>query len=209
MVVQNPHAFESIDARTVRAVTECMAVDAYAHGEGTGMLDVYSASGNTYTVSLHDPLGCTCPDFARRGDQLGDAGCKHVRRVRMALGIDPVPTELEDDVDGTLDANREKFTPDTEGGDVEPESADVEASGERAVRVATDGGVVLEEPESDEDGEDGEDEKGRPADRDVRLEANRIATEAVANADGPLADFDVFCLTVEATQDTLLRALEE
>jgi hypothetical protein len=30
-----------------------------------------------------------------------------------------------------------------------------------------------------------------------------------ANADGPLADFDVFCLTVEATQDTLLRTLEE
>jgi hypothetical protein len=81
-----------------------------------------------------------------------------------------------------------------------PEPAD--AKPERA--VATDGGVVLEDPES----EDGADD-GRPADRDVRLEANRIATEAVANADGPLADFDVFCVTVEATQDTLLRTLEE
>lgn len=194
MSAKNAHDFEGIEPRTVRAAIECMATDAYAHGEGTGMFDVYSASGNTYTVSLRDPLGCTCPDFQQRGDQLGDSGCKHVRRVRLALGIDPIPEKLESEVDGTLAANREKFTPDTESEDVEPDPVD--ATGERA--VATDGGVVLEEPES-----------GRPADRDVRLAANRIATEAVANADGPLADFDVFCLTVEATQDTLLRTLEE
>jgi predicted nucleic acid-binding Zn finger protein len=131
-----------------------MAVDAYAHGEGTGMFDVYSASGNTYTVSLRDPLGCTCPDFQQRGDQLGDSGCKHIRRVRMALGIDPIPEELESEVDDTLAANREKFTPDAEDEDVEPEPAPVEAKPERAVLVATDGGRVVEpetHPESDED----------------------------------------------------------
>jgi hypothetical protein len=65
--------------------------------------------------------------------------------------------------------------------------------------------VILEEPESDEENED----IARADDRNVRLEANRIATEAVANADGPLADFDVFCVTVELTTDSLLRFLDE
>jgi hypothetical protein len=152
MVVQNPHAFESIDARTVRAATECMATDAYAHGEGSGMFDVYSASDNIYTVSLRDPLGCTCPDFAQRGDQLGDSGCKHIRRIKMALGIDPIPEELEGEVDGTLITNGEKFTPDTEIKDVEPEPADT--TGERAVQVATDGGRVFEPETQGSEAED-------------------------------------------------------
>jgi predicted nucleic acid-binding Zn finger protein len=214
MSAKNVHDFEGIEPRTVRAAREAMAVDAYAHGEGTGMFDVYSASSNTYTVSLRDPLGCTCPDFQQRGDQLGDAGCKHIRRVRLALGIDPIPEILENEVDGTLAANREKFTPDTESEDVEPEPEPVDAKPEGAVQVATDGGVVLEEPDTDTDtdadaDEDDESESGRPVDRDIRLEANRIATEAVAESDGPLADFDVFCVTVEATQDTILRSLKE
>jgi hypothetical protein len=122
----------------------------------------------------------------------------------MALGIDPVPVELKDDIDDTLAANREKFTPDTEGEDVEPESEPADVKPERAVQVVTDGGVVLEDPDTDPDEDD-----ESAADRDVRLEANRIATEAVANADGPLADFDVFCVTVEATQDTLLWITRE
>jgi hypothetical protein len=96
--------------------------------------------------------------------------------------------------------NREKFTPDTDTEEVEPASEPAEATGERAVQVATDGGLVLEDPDIDES-EDGT----QASERDVRLEANRIATEAVANADGPLADFKVFCVTIEATQDTLLR----
>lgn len=37
------------------------------------------------------------------------------------------------------------------------------------------------------------------------IEANRIASEAVADADGRLPDFDAFCVTVELTQDMLLR----
>lgn len=43
----------------------------------------------------------------------------------MALRIDPDPVELEDDIDGTLAANCEKVTPDTEIENVEPEPADV------------------------------------------------------------------------------------
>lgn len=31
--------------------------------------------------------------------------------------------------------------------------------------------------------------------------------ESVANADGDIGDFDVFCVTVEATQDTLLEVV--
>jgi hypothetical protein len=62
-------------------------------------------------------------------------------------------------------------------------------------------------PDTDAD-EDDESESESAADRDIRLEANRIGTEAVANADGHLADFEVFCATVEATQDTLLRTVE-
>jgi hypothetical protein len=129
-----------IEPRTARAAICALAVDAYAHGEGSGMFDVYSASGNTYTVSLSDPLGCTCPDFAQRGDQLGDAGCYHIRRVRMAIGIDPIPEELESEVDGTLATNREKF-----GADPAPEpiTASVEET-KPARAVATDGGQVLE-----------------------------------------------------------------
>jgi hypothetical protein len=73
MSAKNAHGFEGIEPRTVRAAREAMAVDAYAYGEGSGMFDVYSVSDNTYTVSLRDPLGCTCPDFQRRGDQLCDS----------------------------------------------------------------------------------------------------------------------------------------
>jgi hypothetical protein len=103
-----------------------------------------------------------------------------------------------------LAANREKFTPSTDTEDIEPEPAD--ATGKRA--VATDGGVVLEEPGAEKDGKNESEDAARPADQDIRLGTNRIATEAVANANGPLADFGVFCLTVEATQDTILRTLE-
>lgn len=138
MSAKNAHDFEGIEPRTVRAVTECMAVDAYAHGDETGMFDAYSASGNTYTVSLRDPLGCTCPDFTRRGDRLGDAGCKHVRRVRLMLGIDSLPKELADDVDPTLAANRDKFG----ASEPEPDAGDVEATADRAI---ADGGQLLKE----------------------------------------------------------------
>ena len=35
-------------------------------------------------------------------------------------------------------------------------------------------------------------------------ESNRIASEAVTNADSRLPDFDMFCVTIELIQDTLL-----
>lgn len=99
------------ERRTVRAVREAMAVDAYAHREDTGMFDVHSASGNVYTVDLRrSTMGeraCIC---ANAQHNLGDGEkCKHERRVRLMLGIDAVPIVLLDDRDPTLEANMKKL----------------------------------------------------------------------------------------------------
>lgn len=200
-----------IEPRTRRACEKSMVV---VPTDADGMFDVWTGfCEEPYVVDLggeHDR--CSCPDMQYNLED-GER-CKHAWRVRLEFGLAPyedVP-QLRSEHAAPMDvelARRQR------GIDIEPEPEPevdgvtvADAKPERAVQVATDGGVVLADPDADEDDES-KSAAGRVADRDVRLEANRIATEAVAEADGPLADFDVFCLTVEATQDTLLRTLEE
>lgn len=121
----------SIEKRTHRAVEEAMTV--VPHGGGSSMFDVSSSSGKMYTVSLHDPLGCNCPDWIHRGDDLGDSGCKHIRRVRLAVGIDPIPVELLDEVDHCLQNNRKKFG-------AEPGTISIEDMDAQTAETMTDGG---------------------------------------------------------------------
>lgn len=97
--------------RAVRAVREAMAVDAYAHPEGSSMFNVHSASGSVYTVDLRqsarEERACICADAQYNLN--GREKCKHERRVRFMLGIDSVPVVLLDDRDPTLEANMKKF----------------------------------------------------------------------------------------------------
>jgi hypothetical protein len=131
-----------IERRTRRAVCEPMAIDAWAHPEGSGLFDVYSGSNaEPYVVDLPERR-CSCPDDQH--NLSNDELCKHGRRVRFALGIEDVPAELREDMDGTLAANRRKFGADPEPEpDVDPITVE-SAKPSRAVPVATDGGRVLE-----------------------------------------------------------------
>jgi len=53
--------------------------------EAQALFSVTTQSGSEYTVDLREPA-CTCPDFEYRSEQLGEQGCKHVRRVRIEVG---------------------------------------------------------------------------------------------------------------------------
>lgn len=46
--------------------------------------DVQSESGATYQVDVADRT-CTCPDWAKRGRDLGEQGCKYLRRVDLEI----------------------------------------------------------------------------------------------------------------------------
>jgi predicted nucleic acid-binding Zn finger protein len=52
--------------------------------EARSLFSVTTESGSEYTVDLREPA-CTCPDFEHRSEQLGEQGCKHVRRMRLEV----------------------------------------------------------------------------------------------------------------------------
>ena len=94
MSTTTPPSQESIDAeptaelRTRRACEGCMVV--VPEGEGTGIFDVYSANdgkNETYTVDLKAET-CECGDYKHRQPP---GGCKHIRRVKLGLGLMPLP----------------------------------------------------------------------------------------------------------------------
>jgi len=68
--------------RSVEAATQRMAVAQIA--EGLYLVDngKRGAEHAQYTVEPDLPA-CTCADWEYRSEELGDAGCKHIRRVRM------------------------------------------------------------------------------------------------------------------------------
>lgn len=68
--------------RVKRAATEALVVDSEAYA-APHAYKVYSGSGKTYTVNLKS-IECSCPDC-----QDGYA-CKHLRRVAIELGLNPV-----------------------------------------------------------------------------------------------------------------------
>ena len=109
-------------------------------GNANGRFDVYSANNGvnkTYPVDLR-AVTCECGDYEHRKPA---GGYKHIRRVKLALELMPVPVGVEDDLDEALIHDRAKYgvlpahTPDSGG-----ESAPTQA-------VATDGGVAVVESE--------------------------------------------------------------
>jgi hypothetical protein len=136
------------EKRTVRACEQSMTV--VPHGDGTGMFNIYSGeSPEPYVVDLageHDR--CTCPDV-QHNLEVGER-CKHSRRVRLEFGLAPfedVPQVREEHAaltDVEL-ARRQR------GIDIkpEPEPEPITVSDAKPARaVATDGGVVVSEPET-------------------------------------------------------------
>ena len=86
-----------VDARTLRAASEHMTVIE----EAQALFSVTTQSGSEYTVDLREPA-CTCPDFEYRSEQLGEQGCKHIRRVRIEVGqvdVDALEASLSEQAD--------------------------------------------------------------------------------------------------------------
>jgi len=54
------------------------------------MVKVVSHTGEEYVVDVHGG-NCECPDKSYRLDD--ETACKHARRSRFALGVDPIPAE--------------------------------------------------------------------------------------------------------------------
>lgn len=81
MQTNDPTTQDSIAKKTVRAATEDMTLDY----DG----DDFVVNGD-YTVFVG--LGCECEDFRWRQPA---GGCKHMRRVRMAIGADRIPDDDE------------------------------------------------------------------------------------------------------------------
>jgi len=80
-------------ARTRRALERVLTVThtdgtPIAEGESPTVVSVHSGnSGTEHRVDVREGR-CTCPDHEHR-----DSRCYHIRRARMALGVEPVDTE--------------------------------------------------------------------------------------------------------------------
>lgn len=153
----NAPAALAIDARTRRACEQSMTV--VPHGGGSGMFDVYSASGGEYVVDLRDGV-CTCPDYVHREPE---GGCKHQLRVKFELGILEPPAGLRSEHSAPTDVELARKR---RGLDQDPEPEPVELSIEEtaaafvrhseARTVATDGGRDLEDDADADACENGE-----------------------------------------------------
>jgi hypothetical protein len=90
----------TLDARDVRALTECMST----LPEGGDVYTVVGENGGTYTVDRRVRGRCTCPDaqYNLPTDD-GRERCKHEARVAYATGDRPVPAWIDTDaVDAQL-----------------------------------------------------------------------------------------------------------
>jgi hypothetical protein len=136
-----------VEPRTERALSEPLSVVSLdgtpVESTDETIVMVVSHSGETYHVDAE--VGrCECPDHEHR-----DARCKHIRRSRVALGLQPVDSRVlaAVDVDATLGANA---------------PGPIVATSDGGIIDAGDEGVVLDGDESTE--ESGQD--GRPEDCD-------------------------------------------
>jgi hypothetical protein len=111
-------------------------------GDASGRFDVYSANNGhneIYTVDLRAET-CECADYEHRNPT---GGCKHIRRVKLGLGIMPLPAGVE--LDGCLIDTRAKYGVDV-GGESPVACAPVsdartpDSPGEDTAVAVTDGG---------------------------------------------------------------------
>lgn len=82
------HAPAATETRSVRAATERL----FARRIGPDLYEVYNEDGDYYVVDAREPA-CQCRDFEYRHEDLGEHGCKHVRRIlieRGELDIEPL-----------------------------------------------------------------------------------------------------------------------
>jgi predicted nucleic acid-binding Zn finger protein len=59
-------------------------------GNHDPVYEVNSQSGNTYEVDV-EARTCSCPDFQKRHESLGEQGCKHLRRVTLEIRTCQLP----------------------------------------------------------------------------------------------------------------------
>jgi hypothetical protein len=105
-------------------------------GGGTGLFDVYSARdghNEVYTVDLREER-CTCPDHTHR-----EVECKHIRRVKFALGIMHPPAGVA--IDAVLARSRTEYGASNADAGAGVSAAETPASSHEntAAPVATDG----------------------------------------------------------------------
>lgn len=175
MQTNDPTPQDSIAKKTIRAATEDMTLDY----DGDDFI-----VNDDYTVFVG--LGCECEDFRWRQPA---GGCKHMRRVRMAIGADRIPTNDELPGDKTVhetvyeqydrygpeDDTTERSTPIPDGG------VAIETTVEDLARA-----YVLEIDDStDEDGA----EEIEYDTVDLRLFLHGIACETTGTVED-LLDFD-------------------
>jgi predicted nucleic acid-binding Zn finger protein len=126
-----------LDARDVRALTECMSV----LDEGGDVYTVVGENGGTYRVDAREGR-CTCPDaqYNLPTDD-GRERCKHEARVAYATGDRPVPAWVDTDaVDPQLGA----------GVDATPQVAATDGGAD--IIDAGDEGEVLDDEGDTDDG---------------------------------------------------------
>lgn len=134
-----------VEPRTRRAIEGCMVV--VPESDASGIFDVYSATGGhneIYTVDLRAET-CECADYEHRQPA---GGCKHIRRVKLGLGILPLPPGIE--LDGCLIDTRAKYGVDVDGdGEANPGRSGVldartrDSCGKEAGAAVTDGGQAV------------------------------------------------------------------
>jgi len=133
-----------LDARVLTEYMTVLEDGTERAARAEGLYTVTTESGSTYLVDPALPA-CECRDFEYRGRR-----CKHIRRVRFALGWRPVPHYVnEDNVDSQLGIHVSSGEGEEDGDESDEEADDAVDRGDG---VATDGrrahGRTLE-PEPD------------------------------------------------------------
>lgn len=120
-----------VEPRTIRAATEHMTVIE----EADALFSVTTQSGSEYTVDLREPA-CTCEDFQYRNEDLGEQGCKHLRRVRMEVGQVDVE-ELESELERTAsELLRSAAQLESKAEDIYDQASELEDARDRLLEVA-------------------------------------------------------------------------
>jgi hypothetical protein len=194
MSTTTPTAENGIDTRTRGACTGCMIV--VPKGDATGLFEVYSANdghNETYTVDLREGR-CSCPDDTHRQPA---GGCKHARRVRLALGIIHPPAGIE--IDSVLARSRAKY-----GADRDSTAPTAPSSGSTTATVATDGGQLLAAPDDEEKAETTTTDNGSEMAHSAHG-VHSIVLDAFVH--DPVLNFDVFGEVIACSSASVAHAI--